>query len=57
MRSSAVAFRPWQALPSTEAAQDHRERCARRRVGIAWGLLVLSVLTFYPKTWSGMRPL
>ena len=30
-----------------------RERSTRRRVGIIWGLLILNVLTFYPKTWSG----
>jgi hypothetical protein len=31
-----------------------RERWVRCRVGIAWSLLVLNVLTFYPRTWSGM---
>jgi hypothetical protein len=30
------------------------ERWIRRRVGLAWGLLMLNVLTFYPVTWSGL---
>ncbi len=29
------------------------ERWVRRRVGIAWGLLVLDVLPFSPRTWTG----
>jgi len=33
---------------------DARERRVRRRVSLAWGLLVLNALTFYPRTWSGL---
>jgi hypothetical protein len=29
------------------------ERWLRRRVGLAWGLLMLNVLVYYPSTWSG----
>jgi hypothetical protein len=29
------------------------ERWIRRRVGLAWGLLILDVLTFFSSTWSG----
>ncbi len=35
-----------------DVARD-RDRSVRRRIGITWALLVLNVLTFYPKTWSG----
>jgi hypothetical protein len=41
---------PRSAAPS--AAAD-RERSARRLVRATWFLLVLNVMTFYPKTWSG----
>jgi len=41
---------PRSAAPS--AAVD-RERSARRLVRATWFLLVLNVMTFYPKTWSG----
>jgi hypothetical protein len=51
--SSIVTFRPGRrpipVLPPTVA----RERSIRRRVGLAWGLLVLNVLTYYPGTWNG----
>jgi hypothetical protein len=30
-----------------------RERSVRRRIGLAWGLLFLNTLTFYPGTWTG----
>ncbi|HWF82105.1 MAG TPA: hypothetical protein VN695_16095 [Streptosporangiaceae bacterium] len=30
------------------------ERWIRRRVGLAWSLLILNVLTFYSATWSGL---
>jgi hypothetical protein len=40
------------ALPGREAAAlqlaEVRERKVRRRVSIAWGLMVLNILTFYP---------
>jgi hypothetical protein len=35
-----------------EAARA-RDRSVRIRIGITWALLVLNVLTYYPKTWSG----
>jgi O-Antigen ligase len=48
MTSSPVAApRLRRAVPSAETAQD-RERHARRRVCLAWGLLLLNTLTFYP---------
>src|SRR5262245_65855528 len=47
MSLSAAAFRArrgvWPLTPD-----ETRERSVRRRVGIAWGLLVLNVLTFAP---------
>lgn len=51
--SSTVALRPRPRVPIAETAQA-RERWARRRVALTWGLLVLNVMTFYPKTWSGL---
>lgn len=33
---------------------ETRDRRVRRRVALAWGLLVLNALTFYPRTWSGL---
>jgi hypothetical protein len=47
MTASAAVLRLRRALPPAAAAQD-RERWARRRIGIAWGLLFLNTLTFYP---------
>ncbi len=47
MRSSVAALRQRRALPPAQAVQD-RERWARRKVGIAWALLFLNALTFYP---------
>jgi hypothetical protein len=52
MSVSAVAVRP----RSRFAPQPHAaaaERTARRWVTAVWFLLVLNVMTFYPKTWSG----
>ncbi len=60
MSVSVTAIRPRRALiqPRRAAGRpvpaDARERWARRRVGLAWGLLVLNVLTFYPSTWDGL---
>jgi len=46
----AVRSRPRLApRPSAEAS----ERAARRWVTAVWFLLVLNVMTFYPRTWSG----
>ncbi len=47
MSSSVAALRQRRALPPAQAVQD-RERWARRKVGIAWALLFLNALTFYP---------
>ena len=48
------ARRP-QPPPARRPADVARDRDAvgRRWVGMTWFLLVLNVLTFYPKTWSG----
>jgi hypothetical protein len=43
LRRGAMRSRPAEAI----------ERWVRRRVGIAWGLLVLDVLPFTAKTWTG----
>jgi hypothetical protein len=49
---SAVAVRrPSRFTPLPAAAAS--ERRARRWVAATWYLLVLNVMTFYPKTWSG----
>jgi len=60
MTSSVVTYQPHRgvrllrpaarSLPPDEA----RERSARRRVLLAWGLLFLNVLTFYKGTWNGL---
>ncbi|HCU92576.1 MAG TPA: hypothetical protein DHU96_07455 [Actinobacteria bacterium] len=46
MSSSVAAFRPRRGVPLLGPAEA-RERSVRRRVGLAWGLLVLNVLTYY----------
>jgi hypothetical protein len=46
MNSSVVAFRSRRAVPALGPAET-RERSIRRRVGLAWGLLVLNALTYY----------
>src|SRR5580700_1623104 len=50
--SLPVAFQPSRVAPWLRTAAD-RERAAERRVSLAWGLLMLNTLTFYPKTWTG----
>src|SRR5215831_4448527 len=47
MSSAAAAFRTRRVLPPEEVAQD-LDRRVQRRVRIAWGLLLLNSLTFYP---------
>ncbi|HEY0717926.1 MAG TPA: hypothetical protein VGD68_09950 [Streptosporangiaceae bacterium] len=47
-----AVFRPRRTLGS-EVPVVRRERWARWRVGLAWSLLVLNVLTFYSTTWDG----
>jgi hypothetical protein len=39
-------------MPLLDASQAN-ERWIRRRVTLAWSLLVVNVLTYYPATWSG----
>lgn len=52
MSATTVAVRrPSRVAPAAEA--EAAERSARRMVRLSWFLLVLNVLTFYPKTWSG----
>ena len=46
MSSSAIAFRARRGTRPLGPVQA-RERSVRRRVGIAWGLLVLNALTYY----------
>jgi hypothetical protein len=52
MSSSSVAFRPRSGvtLLTQSQAGGRLDRSVRRRVGIAWGLLVFNTITFYPKT-------
>jgi hypothetical protein len=45
MSSSIAAFRPRRRTALLTPAETH-ERWVRRRVGLAWGLLVLNVLTY-----------
>lgn len=33
---------------------EARDRWVRRRIGLAWGMLVLNTLTFFPATYSGL---
>jgi hypothetical protein len=46
MNSSVVAFRTRQRAFTLQPAET-RERSIRRRVGLAWGLLILNALTYY----------
>jgi hypothetical protein len=50
--SLPVAFQPSRAAPWLRTAVD-QERAALRRVKLAWGMLLLNTLTYFPKTWSG----
>ena len=57
MTSPSVTFRARRGvtvLTRVEAA-EHTERVERRRVGIAWGLLLFNTLTFFPH--SSLLPL
>ena len=47
MSLSVTAFRQRRVRRPPDTVQD-RERWARRKVGIAWALLFLNALTFYP---------
>lgn len=53
MSSFVAAYRPPRS-PVAEIA-DTAERSVRWRVGLAWNLLFLNTLTFYPGTWTGQR--
>jgi hypothetical protein len=55
MTTSVVSFQARRALRSLRPA-DADDRTIRLRVGLAWGLVFLNVLTFYKGTWNG-RPL
>src|SRR5215472_15318378 len=52
MSSSSIAFRPRRGVTVlTQARAGERlERLTRRRIGIAWGLLLFNTLTFFPHT-------
>ena len=52
MTSPTAALRPSPGVPWARPS-ERSGRWLRRRVGIAWALLLLNVMTFYPKTWSG----
>ena len=52
MAASLVATRR-RDLTVAEAAEPPHERWIRRRVGIAWAMLTVNVLTYYSATWSG----
>ena len=52
MTPPTAVLRPRAGVPWAKPS-DVPGRWLRRRVGIAWALLLLNVLTFYPKTWSG----
>jgi hypothetical protein len=45
-------YRPRRTL-GLDVPAVRRERWARGRIGLAWGLLVLNILTYYPTTWDG----
>ncbi len=46
MNSSVTALRPRRGVPLLASAEAS-ERSVRRRVGLAWGLLILNALTYY----------
>lgn len=52
MSASATLPRLRKDMPLLDASPAD-DRWARRRVTLAWGLLVINVLTYYPSTWSG----
>ena len=60
MTLSVVTYQPHRGVrllrPAARTLQpeEARERSARRRVLLAWGLLFLNVLTFYKGTWNGL---
>src|SRR5579872_4114562 len=51
MTTSVVSFQARRALRSLRPAEAD-DRSIRLRVGLAWGLVFLNVLTFYKGTWN-----
>src|ERR1700761_2000467 len=54
--TASVIARPRPLAARTPDLAQARERWVRRRIGLAWGLLVLNILTYYSTTWDA-RPL
>jgi len=60
MTSSVITDQPHRGIrllrPSVRALEPDqaRDRRARRRIYLVWGLLFLNVLTFYKGTWNGL---
>jgi hypothetical protein len=52
MTASLVGVRD-RRVAALQTAEAPAERWVRRRVGIAWALLTINVLTYYSATWSG----
>lgn len=53
MTTSVVSFQARRVARSLRPAEAS-DRTVRYRVGIAWGLVFLNVLTFYKGTWNGL---
>jgi hypothetical protein len=50
--TASVIARPRPLAVKTPDLAQARERWVRRRIGLAWGLLVLNILTYYSTTWD-----
>jgi O-Antigen ligase len=53
MAASVVSFQARRAARSLRPAEAD-DRTIRLRIGIAWGLVFLNVLTYYKATWNGL---
>ena len=53
MTTSVVSFQARRVARSLRPAEAY-DRSLRCRVGLAWGLVFLNVLTFYKGTWNGL---
>jgi hypothetical protein len=53
MATSVVSFQARRVARSLRSAQAD-DRTIRLRIGIAWGLVFLNVLTYYKATWNGL---
>lgn len=53
MTTSVIAPPRPRLVARTPDLAQARERWVRRRIGLAWGLLILNILTYYPTTWDG----